>query len=154
MNAIAGYDRRDPASSRHPVVDFLPAEDCSIRGVRVGFPENFFFDRLDPDVESAVRGAVARAQSLGARVTPVAVPDMAALNAVGRVILLSEAAAVYDSYLKDRGRFGADVLALLDQGRLMPATDYIHAQRLRRGMAANFAALWKSVDCPLLPHHA
>jgi aspartyl-tRNA(Asn)/glutamyl-tRNA(Gln) amidotransferase subunit A len=24
LNAIAGYDRRDPTSSRHPVVDFIP----------------------------------------------------------------------------------------------------------------------------------
>ncbi len=151
LNAIAGYDPRDPASSRRPVVDYVPDEGCSIRGVRVGFPENFFYERLDPDVESAVRGAVARAESLGARVTPVRLPDMAALNAVGRVILLAEASAVYDPYLKDRAAFGPDVLALLDQGRLVPATDYINAQRLRRKMIHEFAALWNSVDCLFCP---
>lgn len=151
LNAIAGYDRRDPASSRHPVVDYVPDEGCSIRGVRVGFPENFFFERLDPEVESSVRGAIARAASLGAEVKPVAVPDVAALNAVGRVILLAEASAVYDPYLQDRARFGADVLALLDQGRLIPATDYINAQRLRRKMQRRFEALWSGVDCLLCP---
>ena len=41
-----------------------------------------------------------------------------------------------------REQFGADVLALLDQGRLIPATDYINAQRLRRKMRRQFAALW------------
>ena len=151
LNAIAGYDRRDPASSRRPVVDYVPDEGCSIRGVRVGFPENFFYERLDPDVESAVRGAVARAESLGAQVKPVRVPDVDALNAVGRMILLAEASAVYDPYLKDRAAFGADVLALLDQGRLVPATDYIHAQRLRRKMIQEFTALWSSVDCLFCP---
>ena len=30
------------------------------------FPDDFFFERLDPDVESSVRGAIARAESLGA----------------------------------------------------------------------------------------
>src|SRR5262249_22129539 len=85
LNAIAGFDRRDPASSRHPVVDYLPDEEGSLRGVRVGFAENFFFDRLDADVESAVRGALARAQTLGADVIPVKIPDMAAVNAVARM---------------------------------------------------------------------
>jgi len=52
LNAIAGHDRRDQTSSRHPVVDYLPEEGCSIRGLRVGFPENFYFERLDAGVES------------------------------------------------------------------------------------------------------
>jgi aspartyl-tRNA(Asn)/glutamyl-tRNA(Gln) amidotransferase subunit A len=102
-------------------------------------------------VESAVRGAVARAESLGARVIPIQVPDVAALNAVGRVILLAEASAVYDPYLQNRELFGTDVIALLDQGRLLPAVDYINAQRLRRKMLRQFELLWNTVDCVLCP---
>src|ERR1035441_10871727 len=70
-------------SSRHPVVETVPEAGCSIRGVRIGFPQNFFFDRLDADVESSVRGALARAESLGAVVVPVRVPDMEDGGAVG-----------------------------------------------------------------------
>jgi aspartyl-tRNA(Asn)/glutamyl-tRNA(Gln) amidotransferase subunit A len=151
LNAIAGYDGRDPASSRRPVVDYVPDEGCGVRGVRVGFPQNYFFERLDPEVESAVRGAVARAGSLGAQVKAVTVPDMAQLNAVARVILLSEASAVYDPYLENRGLFGEDVLRLLDQGRLVAATDYINAQRLRRNLVRQFETLWKEVDCLICP---
>jgi aspartyl-tRNA(Asn)/glutamyl-tRNA(Gln) amidotransferase subunit A len=151
LNAIAGFDRRDAASSRRPTVDYVPEEGCSVRGLRIGFPENFYFDRLDGDVESAARGAIARAESLGAEVKPVRVPDGAALNAVGQMILLPEAAAVMEPYLGERQRFGSDVLALLDQGRLAPATDYIHAQRLRRRMRAEFEKLWTQVDCLVCP---
>ena len=79
------------------------------------------------------------------------VPDIAALNAVARVILLSEASAVMETRLERRDRFGADVLALLDQGRLIPATDYIHAQRLRRKMRREFQDLWRQVDCLIVP---
>ena len=57
LNAIAGHDRRDDTSSRFPVVDYVPEEGCSVRGLRIGFPGNFYFDRLDPEVESSVRGA-------------------------------------------------------------------------------------------------
>jgi aspartyl-tRNA(Asn)/glutamyl-tRNA(Gln) amidotransferase subunit A len=151
LNAIAGHDPRDTASSRHPVVDYVPDPDCSIRGVRVGFPESFFFERLHEDVESAVRGALARAESLGAVVKPVRLPDMEALNAVARVVLLSEASAVAEPFLNDRSQFGADVLALLDQGRLVPATDYINAQRLRRKMRREFNQVWQEVDCLITP---
>jgi aspartyl-tRNA(Asn)/glutamyl-tRNA(Gln) amidotransferase subunit A len=151
LNAIAGYDRRDPTSSRHPVVDFIPDDGCSIRRLRIGFPGNFYFDHLEAGVERSVRGVFARAQSLGAVVKPVRVPDVAALNAVGRVILLAEAAAVAEPQLEQREKFGPDVLALLDQGRLVPTTDYINAQRLRRKLSGEFDQLWSEVDCLIAP---
>jgi aspartyl-tRNA(Asn)/glutamyl-tRNA(Gln) amidotransferase subunit A len=151
LNAIAGHDPRDPTSSRHPVVEYVPDEDCSIRGVRIGFPDSFFFDRLHEDVESAVRGAIARAQSLGAVIKPVRLPDMEALNAIARIVLLAEASAVAEPVMQDRGQFGPDVLALLDQGRLVPATDYINAQRLRRQMRRQFEQVWQQVDCLITP---
>jgi len=151
LNAIAGHDPRDPASSRHPAVDYVPDEGCNIRGLRLGLPENFFFERLDSDVESAVRGAIARAASLGAEIRPVTVPDVAALNVVARIVLMVEAAATLEPHLENRDLFGADVLALLDQGRLLPAVDYVNAQRLRRRMQHAFAALWSAVDGLLVP---
>jgi aspartyl-tRNA(Asn)/glutamyl-tRNA(Gln) amidotransferase subunit A len=110
-----------------------PGGRLAIRGLRIGVPEAFFFERLDPEVESAVRAAaVERAETLGATIRIVRLPDMAALNAIGQVIQLSEVAAVLEPHLGNRAQFGADVLALVDQGRLLPATDYINAQRLRR----------------------
>jgi aspartyl-tRNA(Asn)/glutamyl-tRNA(Gln) amidotransferase subunit A len=151
LNAIAGRDRRDQTSSRRPVIDFVPEEGCSLRGMRIGFPENFYFERLDPDVESSVRGAIARAASMGAELKPIWVPDIAALNAVSQMTLLCEASANMEPYLEFRNLFGADVLSRLDQGRLIPATDYINAQRLRRKFAAEFDKLWREVDCFLAP---
>jgi aspartyl-tRNA(Asn)/glutamyl-tRNA(Gln) amidotransferase subunit A len=151
LNAIAGHDTRDDASSRLPVAEFVPKQDCSIRGLAIGVPRNSFFDRLDTDVESSVRAAIARAESVGADVKPVDLPDMAALNAVARVILLAEASAVMEPYLDDRTKFGADVLALLDQGRLVPATDYVNAQRLRRRMQREFDRLWSGIDGLFVP---
>jgi aspartyl-tRNA(Asn)/glutamyl-tRNA(Gln) amidotransferase subunit A len=151
LNAIAGYDSRDDTSSRQPVKDYLPPPEVDLAGIRIGLPENFFFDRLDPAVDSAVRAMARLADSLGAIVERVPVPDMAALNAVSRVILLSEASALMERHLGCREDFGSDVLALLDQGRLIPATDYINAQRLRRLMIADFGEVWKKVDCLLTP---
>jgi len=49
-------------------------------------------------------------------------------------------------YLTDNqaeARFGDDVRALLDQGRLIPATDYVNAQRLRRLKQQEFTSVWE-----------
>ena len=151
LSAIAGFDPRDETSSEQPVGSYLPAPDCSIRNVRIGLPQNFYLERLDPDVDMAVRRMAATAESLGARVIPVRVPDIEALNTVGRVILLAEASAVMEKYIGNRDQFGADVLSLLDQGRLLPATDYVNAQRLRRVMQREYAQLWSKVDCLFTP---
>ncbi|MGA2593909.1 MAG: amidase [Bryobacteraceae bacterium] len=151
LNIIAGYDRRDDTSSRRPVENYVPEAEPSLRGLRIGLPENFYFERLDPDVDQAVRGAFHTAESRGAQVVPLRVPDIAAINTVGRMILLAEASALMEPHLAQRDQFGADVLALLDQGRLLPATDYVNAQRLRRAMQREFAALWPRVDCLFTP---
>ncbi|HTS46973.1 MAG TPA: amidase [Bryobacteraceae bacterium] len=122
-----------------------------IQNLRIGLPENFYLSSLDPEVKQAVENAARIAEQLGARVSSVRVPDIDALNAAGRVILLAEASALYEPYWNRRDDFGADVLALLDQGRLVPATDYVNAQRLRRSVLKDFHALFASIDCLFTP---
>jgi len=151
LEALAGFDPRDDTSSREPVPNYLPPEDPSLGGLRIGLPENFYFDGLDPAVAAAVRRMAQTAESLGARVTGVRVPDIAALNTISRIILYAEASALMEPYLARREQFGADVLALLEQGRFLPATDYVNAQRLRRIKQQEFRAVFKQVDLLLTP---
>jgi aspartyl-tRNA(Asn)/glutamyl-tRNA(Gln) amidotransferase subunit A len=150
LNALAGYDPRDASSVNRPATNYLPA-NASLAGVRVGWPENFFFDNIDAEVAAAVQGAAERAKNAGAEIVPVRVPDMDALNAAARIILLSEASAVMGRHLHRRADFGADVLALLDSGSLLPATDYINAQRIRRQMQLEFARLFQGIDLLFTP---
>lgn len=151
LSVIAGHDPRDETSSRRPVNSYLPPEAVSLGGVRIGLPENFYFDRVDPEAAEAVRTMARTAESLGALVVPVRVPDIAAINTVGRIIVQAEASALLERYLNRRSEFGADVLALLDQGRLLPATDYINAQRLRRLMRSEFRSVFQQTDCLFTP---
>jgi aspartyl-tRNA(Asn)/glutamyl-tRNA(Gln) amidotransferase subunit A len=138
LDAMSDSRRRKPA----------PA---SIAEIRVGLPENFYFDVTAPEVKAAVRQTAHKADELGARVIPVRVPDVEALNRAGLVILLSEAAAVHQAHRHRRGDFGADVLALLDQGALIPAADYVNAQRLRKLLLSEFHSMFRGIDCLLTP---
>jgi aspartyl-tRNA(Asn)/glutamyl-tRNA(Gln) amidotransferase subunit A len=151
MNAIAGCDSRDPSSSGMPVEDYLPVGEGSLEGVRIGLPENFYFERVTPEARRAVERAAELAARQGARVVRVRVPDMEAVNTIGRLLLLAEAAAALAPHLADRASLGDDVRALLDQGRLIPATDYVNAQRLRRLEQDKFRALWRQVDILFAP---
>jgi aspartyl-tRNA(Asn)/glutamyl-tRNA(Gln) amidotransferase subunit A len=132
------------------LADFQPP-DAAIAGRRIGVPENFFNERLAPEVEAAFDRALRNAETLGARLVPIQVPDPAAINTVGRVILLCEASTVLQPYLDRRDDFGTDVLALVDQGRLVSATDYIEAQRLRRLSQKRWSNLWDRVDVIFTP---
>jgi aspartyl-tRNA(Asn)/glutamyl-tRNA(Gln) amidotransferase subunit A len=130
---------------------YVPPPAAELKGVRIGLPQNFYFERLDVEVGAAVRMAVQTAAALGARIVDVRVPDMDALNIVGRVLQLAEAVSVFRPHLGRRADFGPDVLALLDQGRLIAAADYLDAQRLRRIFANEFEKLWTQVDCLFTP---
>jgi aspartyl-tRNA(Asn)/glutamyl-tRNA(Gln) amidotransferase subunit A len=124
---------------------------ASVRDIRVGVPQNYYFTQVAPEVREAVHKAAKRAEGLGARVIPVQVPDIDAINAASLVILLSEAAALYEPYLDRQSEIGLDVRALLYQGRQVPATDYVNAQRLRKVLANEFRALFRSIDCLFTP---
>lgn len=151
LQVLAGRDERDETSSHAPVDSYLPAADASIGGLRVGVPGNFYFDHVDPDVTAAVRRMVQLAAGMGAQVEVVTVPDVAALNAIGRVILLSEASAVFESFSNRREEFGADVRVLFDQGVLLAATDYVNAQRLRGQFRDAFLRVFDGIDVLLTP---
>jgi aspartyl-tRNA(Asn)/glutamyl-tRNA(Gln) amidotransferase subunit A len=123
----------------------------SVRDIRVGVPQNYYIDQVAPEVREAVHAAAKKAEGLGVQVIPVRVPDIDAISAASLVILLSEAAALYEPYLDRHSEIGVDVRALLYQGRLVPATDYVNAQRLRKVLANEFRALFCTIDCLFTP---
>lgn len=151
LQVLAGHDPRDDSSSTEPVPKYLAGERKALQGLRIGLPENHFFEHRDPEVDAAVRRMADLAANLGADVRSVRLPDIPPVNTVGRLILFAEASAVFEGYLEQRDRFGADVLGLLDQGRLITAADYINAQRLRRIAMGEFRGVWKQADCLITP---
>src|SRR5579872_4078625 len=151
LHAMAGFDDRDSSCSREPVLEYVPPSPCSLGGVRIGVPQNYYFEGVAGEVRDAVQTVVRNTESLGARVVSVRVPDVEELNLVARTILLAEASALYEPYMDQRASFGDDVLALLDQGRLVPATVYVNAQRMRRLLLQEWQTICSTVDCLITP---
>ena len=123
----------------------------SMGGMRIGVPENFFVERIAPDVMLSFRAAVQTAAALGAHVTEIKLPDCEALNVIGRMVQLSEVSTLLARYLDRRSEIGRDIVVLLEQGRLIPAIDYLNAQRVRTLLAREFSKIWKHLDCLMTP---
>lgn len=153
LQAMAGFDRRDSCSVQRDVPDYrLPEGEISLAGVKIGMPLNFFYERLDSQVDNAVHFVAYTSQDLGAELVEVRVPDGRQLNVIAQVTLLAEAASVHEPYIrKQRSAYGDDVKTLLDMGRLLPATDYLQAQRVRKRILGVYLDVLKQVDCLLVP---
>lgn len=153
LQVLAGYDPRDLTSVDRPAGAYLPPEgELSLAGIKIGIPQNFFFEHLDAQVDHAVHFMCYTAEDLGAELVAFRVPDGRQLNVIAQVTLLAEAASVHEPYLRRRrSEYGDDVRALLDMGRLIPATDYLQAQRLRQRILGVYLNLLRQVDCLLVP---
>ena len=150
--AIAGPDGTDPTTVDKPVE--LPRFDAgpNLEGVAIGVARASYYEGLDPAVDSAVQSALSVLTDLGAQLREVALPNIDLANSLHRLILLAEATSVHHRRLDERGEeFGDDVRALLEQGRLVLASDYLNAQRQRRRFCREFARTLETVDALVMP---
>jgi aspartyl-tRNA(Asn)/glutamyl-tRNA(Gln) amidotransferase subunit A len=119
-------------------------------GIRAGMPTNYFFDAIDDEVETAVRGTVSKMQENGARVVELRVPDMDVAYRAARLVQMPETAALYAHYA-DPSLFGRDVWTLIQQGKLIAGHEYVNAQRLRNVFRREMDEIWKQVDVLVTP---
>ncbi len=74
LQAIAGHDPCDSTSSSQPVQDYSAALSGSIKGMKIGVPEEYWVEGTQPEVVSTVRQAIERLRELGAEVSEVSLP--------------------------------------------------------------------------------
>ncbi len=132
LQAIAGHDPEDVSSSAEPVPDYTAHLRDGVAGLRIGVPDNFFFDALAPEIEAGVRAAIGVLESLGAHVEPVHLPLMDEIPAATNAIQLPEALAYHQRWMAERpDDYADDVRYRLELGAMFPAVAYVQAQRLR-----------------------
>ncbi|MEV0264229.1 amidase [Streptomyces sp. NPDC050617] len=156
LAALAGPD--DPRDTAGPAGSGQQSQDYGrdlgrdLRGLRVGVPVNFFFDRVQPEVEEAVRHAIDALTGLGATAVPVRIPMAEYVHAAQWGLLVPEATAYHQETLRAVPElYSEDVRLLLEAGEFMPATDYIRAQRARTLMRDGWHELLKDVDVVAAP---
>lgn len=142
LTVLGGYDPRDPASVNLPMPDLTQGLNTGIKGLRIGIPDNYFFDRMDGGVEDLVRRAAGVFEDQGAQIRAVSLPLAEHYMAVEFGLCLPEASAYHETSLRERADlYQEDVRTFLEVGSLMPATDYIKALRVREQIKQGWARL-------------
>jgi len=152
MNVIAGYDPRDPASADVPVPDYTGDLFTDLKGIRIGIPAGYYFERLETDVRIAVEEAIRDLKEMGARIRPLEIPDLQEAADAAFIALIAEGAAALEKWHRTRPRdLGKDVLSRLNLGSAVTAAQYLKALRIRRRIQENFQKAFEKVDAIVTP---
>lgn len=129
---LAGPDNRDPDTLVPAGVPVLGELEADLTGLRLGFPREYFWDEVDPQVEAAVRATAQVFADLDVYVDEVSLSILDDLAHMRRGVNLT----AVEAYLRWRealtsrpGEFDPTVAPRLLAGRDILATDYLQQQR-------------------------
>jgi len=180
LQATAGHDPRDSTSvseKDQPLPDYLAAIEEPVRPMRIGVPQEFFGAGLEPEVEEAVREALAVYARLGAELVDIRLPHSTDYAiATYYIVATSEASSnlarydgvhyghrsrdhvdMIDMYMRSRAEgFGEEVKRRIMLGTYALSSGYYDAYykkalRVRRLIRRDFEEAFRRVDCIMGP---
>jgi len=174
FQATTGYDRRDSTSLNEPVPDFESALVGDIRGLRVGVPQEYFIDGMQPEVEQAVRTAIEKLAELGAEIQEITLPHTSYALPVYYLLAPAEASAnlarydgvrygprvtgddLLQTYKQTRALFGPEVKRRIMLGTYALSAGYYdayygRASKVRTLIKNDFLAAFEQVDIIAAP---
>jgi len=155
LQAIAGYDAKDPASANLAVPDFRADLRDGIKGLRVGVPRAHWFDEnkgTDPETEAVFDNALKTLESLGAVIVKIDGKAFSIARKANQTILVCEAYAYHEKTLQATPmKFGSSVRRRMLEGAFLSAADYITAQRVRSVLNEQIRANFSRVDVFAVP---
>ncbi len=132
FSILAGPDNRDPDTLVPVGVPVLDELEADLTGLRLGFPREYFWDEVDPQVEAAVRATAQVFADLDVYVDEVSLSILDDLAHMRRGVNLT----AVEAYLRWRealtsrpGEFDPAVAPRMLAGQDILATDYLQQQR-------------------------
>jgi len=149
LQAVAGkYPKGAPAPEYRKLRKSIP------RRFRLGWPKEYFFDRLDAEVRRAIDAAAKTLDSLGARIEDVSLPHLADSVEPSTNIAMAEATRYHESqgfFPARAAEYGEDVRKRLEMGREVRAVDYLNAFAVKHEIEEEFQAAYVHVDAIIAP---
>ena len=141
LQAIAGPDTGDPTAEAVPVPNYSATLDAPVDRLRIGVPEQYFFDEVDDGIGNLLDAALEIFAGLGIAVTPLAVPDPSLPFRLALIVLKAEAAAVHEDWIRNRpGDYDHGIREGMEAGLFLSAVDYLRALRQRGPALENWLA--------------
>ncbi|MCX6078875.1 MAG: Asp-tRNA(Asn)/Glu-tRNA(Gln) amidotransferase subunit GatA [Chloroflexi bacterium] len=182
FSLMAGPDPLDSTSQNVTAAqfDFNASSGQDLRGVRIGVPDEYFIEGIQPDVEARVRAAISVFENLGAEIKRVSLPYTEYALPVYYLIAPAEASAnlarydgirfgprvaqpgqnILDVFTRTRGeKFGDEVTRRIMLGTYALSAGYYdayygQAQKVRTLIKKDFEQVFHEVDaiaCPVAP---
>ncbi len=177
LEVLAGADPLDSTCSTKPVENYSAELERGIEGMRVGLPDEYFGEGLEPGVAEHVQEGIQRLESAGALVEPVSLPHTEYCIATYYLLATAEASsnlARYDGiryghrasdpnlsleelYAQTRAEgFGPEVRRRIMLGTFALSSGYYEAfydkaQRVRTLIRNDFMAAFEKVDVLATP---
>ena len=149
---LQGEDARDESTSGIQPGDVLRDLKAGAKGMRIGIPQDAFFDDLDPEIDSAVRNAANVLKDIGATVTEIAYPEAAIAVDMALVINGVESAVIHEERVKNQAHQMDPVVGprMIDEVNIL-AMDYVkqldEIKRLRKSQMETL----RDIDIILTP---
>jgi aspartyl-tRNA(Asn)/glutamyl-tRNA(Gln) amidotransferase subunit A len=175
LSVIAGHDPCDSTSAALRVPNYNVEIEQPVKGLRIGVPEDYFGEGLDPEVKQHVESGIALLEKLGGRRVPLKMPHTSYAIAAYYIIATAEASsnlARYDGVryglrvpgstltemyrqTRDRG-FGPEVKRRIMLGTYALSAGYydayyLRAQKVRTLIARDFSDAFEKVDAIVTP---
>lgn len=170
LGLIAGHDPLDSTSAREAVPDYTKALRRDVKGLRIGLPEEYFVEGMDPEVEKSVRAAAEVLKKMGAEIKSIRLPHTRYAVAVYYIVAVAEASSnlgrfdgveyglraksenLQDLYFNTRDEgFGAEAKRRILLGTFVLSAGYYDAyyrqgQKVRTLVRQDFTDAFREVD--------
>ena len=152
LEAIAGFDVNDPTSLPTPVPNMLEGIGQDLRGVRIGFDENYATHDIDVELAEAVRIGVRTLADEGAEIVEVALPDVDEYVSAWPTLCSAEAVLAHAAtYPSQRDDYGPWFRGWLDMGAKVTGADYAKANNLRAACTGHLRRVFAEIDVLVCP---
>jgi len=176
LGVIAGHDKNDATSADRPVGDYVGALDKPVKGLRIGMPEEYFGEGLDPEIRAAIEKTLDQLRVAGCEIKKISLPHTRYAIPTYYVICTAEASANLSRFdgvrygfrapgvktlaamyreTRDKG-FGAEVKRRILLGTYALSAGYYDAyyrkaQQVRTLLTRDFLAAFNGVDAIVTP---
>lgn len=115
LDVIAGFDERDNTSSQTETGKYVEAAMTPDKNIKIGVPEEFFGDGLDPEIKEGIDNILSKLETDGAELVPINLPHTKYGIATYYILATAEASSNLARY--DGIRYGhrADKEEVLDE---------------------------------------
>jgi amidase len=148
LQAISGIDPNDPTTLSQNVPDMLSEIGKGVRGLKIGWDQDYATSDMEPSFASAVEQGVKVMEDLGAEIVEVKLPDiMREAMAAWPVICSTEAAMAHSATFPSRAdEYGPFFRQWLENGNAHSATEYAKAHSLRLAMNGGLRNTMRGID--------